>query len=418
MRYPTDAATRSLAVLIFFTAFSGHFWRNLIGVWGFLALVAAITVVVIVIMTRRRLWARLDLRRLPRTLLLFAAIAVVSIAWSSAPGGTALAIVAQSAATACALLLTVALSWPRLIAALSTALCWVLGLSLVFELVAAVFVRAPVPAFWSGAGGTGETVWTRSALFSGGPVQGIVGDSDVLAFVAVLALIVLGVQLAQRLRRRVPTVIWLVLAVLLLALTRSGSSLTALVVSAVMLGAVVLARRVGPGRRVVVQAAVAVATALAIAATAALYPQQLVGSSPPLRTIWAELWSQPGAVGLILFALLVVGTWHRVWWFAVDHPLDSLGLPIRRVPLTLAPVLVLSATIAVSLVDSRLPVEAGWVLLVVFAVKSKLDQSEVALDLANGDEPENPLPARSFRAHRVKPLPGRTLQSGHPAARR
>jgi len=385
MRYPTDATTRSLAVLILFTVFAGDFWQNLLGGWGHLALAVAITAAVAVLMTRRQLWRRLDLRRFPRTLVLVAALAVVSIAWSASPGATALGLLAQAAVTLGALFLCVALSWPRLVAALSTALCWLLGLSVAFELIAAVFVRAPILPFWGGS----VTPWTQGALFTGGPVQGIVGDSGLLAFVAVLALVVLGVQLAQKLRRRIPTLVWIVIAVALLALTRSLVALAALVIAAAVLGALLLARRLGPGRRVGVMVGIAVATTLAVVAVLVFAP------ALQIHNVWHDVWGQLGVVGVVLAAALVVGTWHRLWWFAIDDPLDSLGLPIRQVPITLAPALVFTAVIVQTFFDTGMLAHAGWLVLVVFAVKSKVDQTAVSLDLANGTERRNPLPARA-----------------------
>lgn len=455
MRYPTDAAARSLSVLILFTLFAGDFWRNLIGWWGCLGLVAAISAVVAVVMTRRRLWSKLALWRLPRTLVLFGLLAVLSLAWSFYPGATVLGILAQAATTLGALFLVTALSWPQLISALSTALTWILGLSVLFELIVALFVRQPVLPFWTDYGGA--TVpkafyWSQGALFTGGPIQGIVGNRNILAFVAVLALITLGVQLAQRLRRRNPTIAWLVVAVAVLALTRSATAIGALLITAVVFGALLLARRVGPGRRMWVLAGVAVVTALAVVAVSAFWQQILsvFGKSDDLtgrvdiwnavadlaaqrpafgwgwvsywapwvepfndlavrkgvtylqaHDAWLDVWFQLGIVGLVLFIGLVLATWYRTWWFAVDRPLDSLGLPIARVPLTLAPALLLTALIAQSFVESRMLVEGGWALLVVFAVKSKLDHSAVAIDLGNGPARVNALLSRSARTART-----------------
>ena len=116
---------------------------------------------------------------------------------------------------------------------------------------------------------------------------------------------------------------------------------------------------------------------------------------------WLDVWLQLGIVGLVLFIALVVGTWYRTWWFAVDRPLDTLGLPIARVPLTLAPALLFTALIAQSFVESRMLVEGGWALLVVFAVKSKLDHSAVSIDLGNGSARANALPSRSARTART-----------------
>lgn len=454
MRYPTDAAARSLSVLILFTLFAGDFWRNLIGWWGYLGLVAAISAVVAVVMTRRRLWSKLAIWRLPRTLVLFGLLALLSLAWSYYPGATVLGILAQAATTLAALFLVTALTWPQLIAALSTAFTWILGLSVLFELIVALFVRQPVLPFFTDYGDA--TVpkafyWSQDLLFSGGPIQGIVGNRNILAFVAVLALITVGVQLAQKLRRRGLGIAWLVVAVAVLALTRSATAIGALVITAVVFGALLLARRAGPGRRMWVLAGVAVVTALAIVAVSAFWQQVLAlfGKSDDLtgrvdiwnavaglaaqrpafgwgwvsywapwvepfndlavrkgvtylqaHDAWLDVWLQLGIVGLVLFIALVVGTWYRTWWFAVDRPLDTLGLPIARVPLTLAPALLLTALVAQSFVESRMLVEGGWALLVVFAIKSKLDHSAVSIDLANGSARANALLSRSARTAR------------------
>ena len=435
MRYPTDALTRSLGVLIFFTLFAADFWRALIGWWGYIALVLAISAALAVLMTRRGLWRRLALRRLPRTFLLFGVLAVVSLAWSFYPGASVLGILAQAATTLGALFLVAALSWPRLIAVLATALTWILGLSVLFELVVAVFVRAPILPFWTDY--TGQTVpkafyWSQAELFHGGPIQGIVGNRNLLAFVAVLALIAVGVQLAQKIRRTGPAVAWIVVAVVVLALTRSATAIGALVVTAAMLGVLLLARRAGPGRRLWVLGGTAVVVVGALFAVNVFWQQilGLFGKSDDLtgrldiwnavaglaaqrpvfgwgwvsywapwvepfndlavrkgvtylqaHDAWLDVWFQLGFVGLAIFVLLVVGTWHRAWWFAVDNPLDRLGRPAARLPITLAPALILTALIAQSFVESRMLVEGGWTLLVVIALKTKLDQGEVGLDL-------------------------------------
>ncbi|MCS5734914.1 O-antigen ligase family protein [Herbiconiux daphne] len=462
MRYPTDAAARSLSVLVVFTLFAGDFWRDLISWWGYLALVGALTVLLAVVMTRRKLWSRLPLRRMPRTLVLFGVLAVVSLAWSFYPGATVLGLVAQAATTLAALFICVSLSWPQLLAALSTAFAWILGLSLVFELVIAVFVRQPVLPFFTDYGDTvvpKAFYWSQGLLFQGGPIQGIVGNRNILAFVAVLALIVFGVQLAQKLRRPRPTIAWIAIAVIVLALTRSATAIGALVVTALMLGVLLLARRAGHGRRVWVLAGVVVVSAGAIVAVSTFWQQVLglFGKSEDLtgrvdiwnavaglaaqrpafgwgwvsywapwvepfndlavrrgvvylqaHDAWLDVWFQLGFVGLALFVFLVVATWYRAWWFAVDRPLDSLGLPISRVPLTLAPALLLTAMIAQSFVESRMLVEGGWLLLVVFAVKTKLDQSLVAIDLGNDPEAVNPRPSRAalaLEAHRPAVAP-------------
>jgi exopolysaccharide production protein ExoQ len=441
MRYPTDAATRSLSVLIFFTVFAGDLWRNLLSWWGYAALVLAMTVLIAVVLTRRRLWPRVAVWRLPRTIVLFLALAVVSLAWSFYPGATLLGIAAQAATTLGALYLCAALSWPQLLSALGTALNWILGLSVLFELVVAVFVRSPVFPFFTDYGDQkvpNAFYWSQADLFHGGPIQGIVGNRNLLAFVAVLALTVLGVQLAQKLRRRGPAIAWIVVAVAVLLLTRSATATGALVVTAAALAVLLIARRAGSGRRIRVFGVAALAAGLAAAAVAVLRPQllALLGKSEDLtgrfdiwnavsglaaqrpafgwgwvsywvpwvepfddlavrkgvtylqaHNAWLDVWLQLGIVGLVLFAAFVLGTWHRSWWFAVEAPLDSRGRPLTQVATTLAPALLLTALVAQSFVESRMLVEGGWVLLVVIGVKTKLDLAAVDQDLGARPEP-------------------------------
>jgi O-antigen ligase len=72
-----------------------------------------------------------------------------------------------------------------------------------------------------------------------------------------------------------------------------------------------------------------------------------------------DVWLQLGAIGLGLFVLLVGITFVRVWRLAVRH----------TNPLYLWPILVFVGIITQNLTESRILVEIGWVILVLFAVK-------------------------------------------------
>jgi O-antigen ligase len=448
MRYPTDATTRWLAVLSLFTVLGGDFWRDLIGVWGYVALAAVIVAAAAVLLSRRRAWRRIVVSRLPRTLVLLLVLMLVSIAWSASPGASALGVLAQAATTLAALALCVMLSWPGILAALATAANWVVGLSLVFEFILGAFVRTPVYPLWTPVG-PAATPWSNADLFHAGPLQGIVGDADALGLVAAFAIIAVGVQLAQRARPRVPALVWIVAAGVTLALTRSLTAMVALAAAAVMLGLVILARRVGHGGRAGVLAGIGAFTVLAVAAfwifwqpiltlfgstadptsraglwstVADLAAQRpafgwgWVGAWPTWTDLfsglsaqtgttqahnaWLEILLRLGVVGLILFIALVVGTFYRLWWFAVDHPLDALGLPRRHVPVTIFPVLVLTALVVASVVDSGLIAGGGWLLLVVLAAKSKLELGDADLELGDGEADASAGDSRGVLARR------------------
>ncbi|MFP3394221.1 hypothetical protein SB782_36200, partial [Brevibacillus sp. SIMBA_076] len=84
--------------------------------------------------------------------------------------------------------------------------------------------------------------------FHGGPIQGIVGNSNLRAMIALLSIIVFAIQLADRTVRRGSSASWLVVAVLTLALTRSATVIAAAIAVAVVFGFAAWTRRVGPAR--------------------------------------------------------------------------------------------------------------------------------------------------------------------------
>jgi exopolysaccharide production protein ExoQ len=424
-RATTGTAASVFASLLLFTLFAGDFWRNLISWPGYFVLAGALAVGSVVFLVRLRPAFRW--RKTPKTLLLFLLLAVLSIAWSAYPGASALGVLAQLATTAAAVFLALCLSWQGLVAALSNAVKWVLGLSLVFELIVAVVVRHPVlpltPIQPVPSGKLPQAFyWSRDLLFHGGPIQGILGNSNLLAMVALLSLIVFGIQLADRAPRRGVVITWLVVAALTLALTRSSTVIVATVATAVVLGFALWTRRAGPeGRRPVylTAAAALVATIVLVSLFASRIPA-LLGKSEDLtgrldiwqkviglaeqrpafgwgwvsywapwvspfhdlaerngvvylqaHNAWLDVWFQLGVVGLLFFALLVVSTLWRSWFAAVDRPRVDVADRLPYTAYALLPLLVLAALLAQSLAESRILIEAGWTLLVVIAVKTK-----------------------------------------------
>jgi hypothetical protein len=68
---------------------------------------------------------------------------------------------------------------------------------------------------------------------------------------------------------------------------------------------------------------------------------------------------QLGAVGAILFAMLLLVTFVKLWRLAVRH----------TVALYLWPVLIFMGLLVWSLTESRMLIEIGWLLLMIFAIK-------------------------------------------------
>ncbi|MGN7799175.1 O-antigen ligase family protein [Leifsonia sp. 22587] len=414
-----------LAAVVLFTLFAGEFWRDLISWPGYFALAGVLAVVVAVVLVRAR--PRFRWRTTPKTLLVFLALAIVSIAWSAYPGASALGVVAQLATTIAGLFLGLRLGMRGLLSALGNAFRWILGLSLLFELVVAVFVRQPVlpltPVQPAPPGKVPQAFfWSRDLLFHGGPIQGIVGNSNLLAMIALLAIVVFGIQLADRAVRRGSAASWLVVAVLTLALTRSATVIAATLAVAVVLAFALWARRVGPARRTPVYVtafALLIAGVVLISVFASRIPA-LFGKSEDLtgrldiwhaviglaqqrpvfgwgwvsywapwvkpfeglatrngveylqaHNAWLDVWLQLGIVGLVVFILLVLTTFGRSWFLAVDRPRTGIADDAPYTATALLPLLLLAALIAQSFAESRILIEGGWALLVALAVSTK-----------------------------------------------
>ncbi len=413
----------AFSTLLVFTLFAGDFWRNTLSWWGWGAIAAALVVGSIVLMVRIRpplLW-----RRLPVTLALFMLLATLSIAWSDYPGASALGVFLQWSTTVVSLFLALCLEWPQLLRALSHAFRWILALSLLFEFVVAAFVRHPVLPFWTdyGSGKVPQAFyWSRGLLFHGGQIQGIQGNSNLLAMVALLALVVFGIQFADGVVRRGPGIAWLVVAGATLVLTRSATVIIAGAFTLVVLLFALWMRRVRPDRRRPVYLTMIAAVVLGTATIWAFSGQliKLFGKSEdltgrldiwhavttlasqrpvfgwgwvsywapwvePFKTLavrkgvrylqahnaWLDVWLQLGVIGLVIFILLVATTLKRSWFDAVDRPRVAVVDDLPYTALSLLPLLLIAALIAQSAAESRMLVEAGWMLLVVVSVKTK-----------------------------------------------
>ena len=419
---------RGFAALVMFTLLAGDAWRYSISWWGFGAIALALTVTAVILLVHQR--HRWNFGGLPYPLIAFMVLATVSIFWSHYPGATALGLTTTWMTVTVALAVAITYSWQELLAALGVALRLILGLSILFELIVGLFVRMPVLPFWVDYGTTTGLpkllYWSRNELFEvfdGGKIQGIVGNSSLLAFAAVLAVIVFGVQLAAGTVRRFWGMLWMLLAFATIALTRSATITVILVVVAVVVLAALLIRRAStPRGRVIVYwsfaGAVALSTTLAVMFSGQLLG--LLGKSEDLtgrlgiwdkvidlagqqpvagwgwvsywvpwvspfddlvtrngvlqlhaHNAWLDIWLQLGILGLIVFGALVLSTAFRAWSLATDRPQSVPGSPGPYSAVTVLPLLLLTALLVQSLAESRLIVEYGMLLLVIIAVKTK-----------------------------------------------
>jgi len=408
---------RALAVLGFFTLAAGDSLRYLLSWWGWGAIVVVLLTLGIVELVRRRI----ELRRLP--ILLFATLALMalSISWSAYPLESVLGVIGTLATTAFAVFLATCLTWSGIVDALALAMRVALALSLAFEFVVSVFVRQPVLPLWVDYSHL-ETIprafyWSRDLLFEGGRIQGIVGNANILAMIALLALIAGVAKVVAGRGGRVSFVVWSVVALAVLALTRSTTVLAAAAAVAVVVLAAWFARRGGGVRRIATAVGLVVATGAA-AVLAVVFREPLltlVGRSPDLTNrldIWATVaqlgaerpvagwgwigywapWVEPfddlavikgvaylqahnawldvflqlGVLGLVVVGLFVLTTLLRSWVYALDGSRAN----------ALVPIALLVAVLVQGLAESRLLIEIGWALLVLVSILTATNRWE------------------------------------------
>ena len=410
------------ATLVFLVLFGGDVLRNGTGWWGWGLTCGAMVIAAAVVVVRHPP----RLRSLPRLLVLWLAFAVASLAWSQYPVASAIGVGATLATTLGAVAVTSSLPWPLIVRALGRALRIHVVASLLFEVVVAAFVRGPVcPVYLDCSGGVPDAFfWSRAELLTGGRVQGLQGNSNILGIMALLALVVTLAQAADRVVGRAEARVGVVASVAALLLTRSATALACAAAVALVLLLIVRLRRTEPARRPrvygVAALVVVIGAAVVVAARGPLLA--LAGRSGDLtgRTdIWAsvldlgvqhpvvgwgwvsywipfvepftdlaerngvvylqahdaylDVWFQLGWIGLALFAIVVVGVVLRSWSWATDRRVLGVDRVAPWRALDLLPALLLTALLVHGLTESRLIVEWGWATFVVLVVVTRRD---------------------------------------------
>lgn len=394
--------------------------------------------------------ARPPITRTPRSLWFFLAWCLVSLVWSHWRPATLASITVQFICAAMAFTVASTLTWRRILDALSLAMRWVVMLSLLFEAVVAVFVRHPIAPIWTDYGDRkipDAFYFSRAELFTGGRIQGLPGNANLLAMVALLAAIAVAVQFAEGRISRNRTIGWLVVAAAVLLLTRSSTVLAGALVVAVALLVALWIRRVPTERRtprylVVLGGAVVVGVVgfLARGTVSELLGKgadatgrgqiwervlglidvhPVVGwgwigywwpSIPTLADLahrkgvtylqahdaYLDVWMQTGVIGLVLFAVYVVTTLSRSWSSATRIGYDAALAPRPFDPVSLLPLLVVVALLVQSVAESRLLYQGNWVLFALIAIKTRIVLVGEE-PLSTGDGPRTPPARREFR---------------------
>jgi O-antigen ligase len=351
--------------------------------------------------------------RIPEPLILLLILMVLSLIWSQYRPMTLLAVVLQIGTTLFALFLASHFGWRQLLHILANTVRFILASSLLIELYAAI--TGPIAPFFPNYEGdtppAASYLWVQGNLFELERIQGIMGNANLLAFTAVLGLLLFLIELIVTNNQRFLPIASIVLAAGLAILANSaGMTMAMVLITFAGLIAILAEGRPKPTRHLIYRWAIgflALAVMVGIVFRAQLF--DLLDRSPdasgrfyiweqvfglimekPLEgwgwiSYWIpgvepyeglieingvpmyqahnaflDIWLQLGIAGVALLVWLMISVFTRLWTVGVRH----------TNPLYLFPLFAFLAIAAQSLTESRLLIEIGWVLLVLLATKA------------------------------------------------
>ncbi len=463
---------RAWCVFVIAASMAGTSWLMVVGSVG------AAMIVVVTGIVSGVLWIvlrpQVQWRRLPWFALGYVAWAVASLIWSQWISATALTLLLLLSTTGQAMFIGAVFTWREIVRALASALKWMLGLSLLFELwVALIWQGDILPGFVRpGPDWDGDVIelWSRDNLFNGGRLQGIFGNANPLAYIALLAIIVFAVRLASGAPRRTLLVAWTALAAYLFWRASSATALLCALAVVVVLATILIMRTARtPGdrtRRYALFAVVGLAGATAfwfardtvfdvLGRSSSLtgrdeiwqkvgdriaerpvigwgYSTPWVPSEPAFdewivdhgvtvmqaHNMWLDVTLQLGIVGTVLIALALLAFVWRSWFFAVDRPRWDLVADRPYTALTLLPSLLAALLLVQGLAESAPLLNWGWFVIVLLAFKIKQaplvgrGPSELRLLTEQGDHYADP---EASVAAPVPTNPGVASGTGRPA---
>lgn len=229
-----------LLVWVFFLAFAGQSLRNLTG-WVGYGMVVVITVAFLVWVKRKNL--RRVLKITPKPVYVWVGTLILSSLFSTYFFTSLLGLFITGLTFITATIVFVSYTWQKIIKSLFFSLILILLLSLVFEFIVACTGSPLLPLFTETPLKSGSSLfyWSTGSLFLGGPVQGIVGNRNLLGFVALLALVLSCVIKNLSVKTRIFAIS---LVALTIFLTQSATITVAICASAFVAGLVLLIRQI------------------------------------------------------------------------------------------------------------------------------------------------------------------------------
>ncbi|MBD7957213.1 O-antigen ligase family protein [Microbacterium sp. Sa4CUA7] len=388
-------------------------------------------------------------RRLPWFALAYVLFALLSLLWSAWPATTAVTLLLLAITTLQGMFVAAALTWRELVRAIASACKWVVALSILFEVWVSVFIGGPLlPRFVIPVENAEDPIvyWSRDNLFDGGRIQGIFGNANLLAYAALLALIVFAIRYAAHAPRRPLLIAWMAAALYLFVRAGSATAFLAAAVVLVVLVTVLLMRTAKrPGGRTRYYLGYAVIAVGGLTAAWVLRDRifEMLGRSADLtgreriwgdvleragerpvagwgfaspwmpwdaafdgwivdhgqtvmqaHNMWIDVFLQLGVIGVVLMAMTYLAFIWRSWFFAVDRPRWDLRADRPYSPLTLLPTLTGAMLLVQGLAESGPLVLWGWLAVVMFGFKIKqsplvgVGPAEQTLALERGERVE------------------------------
>jgi len=360
------AVRQALTVVVFVMALVTPFLRVFLG-WpgllGALAVVAAAAAVSLAARRRELEWRGI----LPISLLAFCLWITISVFWSEYTWASVGGILYSLTWAFLGAFVALSRDLIQVVRALGDALRAILLASIVVEVISGILIDLPL-----------NFLGVAGNLATGGPVQGIAGTRNDLGFLAGLAILTFWIEVRTRSVRRIVSVPFLVLAGMLVLLSRSP--VTIVVLAAVGIAGLVLLvlRRIPASARTTLQPVILV---MAVVGSAVAWVFRVRRRHPVEGWGWVGLWPRDvfpySSVrlpsGRVAGSALngYVDTWFQVGLIGVLLLILALGLGFARAWLVASearstmnvwPALTLALLGATGFAESYLVSEAGFVL--------------------------------------------------------
>ena len=411
---------RAFTLAAFAAVLSTNAIQWLAGTVTYVAVVVGLCLIGLGMLIARRQEIRF-LHLVPISLLAFVGWCAISAFWSDSPSNTVIGTISQLGIAFLAIVVGHVRDTLQTARALGDVMRWLLSISLALEIVIGILLPTPLHLF--GIDGN---------IAELGPIEGIFGSRNMLGFVAVLALVTFFIEWRSASVSPRLAGFSVALAGILAVLSRSPTVFVLAAAVGLATAALTLVRQVRPHNRPVVQWVLGVAVVIGVV-TAYLLRHQIIraagsefsiranlwrtlapyvrtypvqgfgwfgpwpGDQYPFDTInylldrnyttslngYADLLLQVGWVGLFLFVGLAGVAVVRSWLVASQRG----SIVYAWVPLVLVTILTNSVFESVALFG------AGWMILVVCAVRA--GQTRSWRERLSASTPDEPLPHRA-----------------------